>query len=497
MNKIKSFLIFTLLFSLLFCLPISKASAASASLSLTSNPTGAAVYRNGSYTYHVTPYLITGLTAGVTYALSLKKTGYVTKTASFKAVAGSTALTLTLSAMPTPPSLSLTSSPPGATVSVNGVKQASLTPCTFKNEVPGTHYALTFSKVGYVTQTVQSTATAVNASLTVVLKKILVLNVTSIPTGATVYINNVKQVSLTPCSITGYTYGTVLNFTLSKAGYLSSSQTFSTQVEGTSNISATLAIIPPPAPPAFVVIPAIQYASTTATESRAFAWTYAGTAYTWQVAAPESLLGLDRSVATYIGSFYTPPYTGISVPQNLSSIPSSLLAAMHQECYAGPVYADYVAYTQEPANAAYIGQLASTLATTAKTAGYDYFHEAEFILTFVEAAVPYTISGVPQLPVATLFAGGVCADKSILYISLLKALNYKVAFFLFMNYDASINHEQVGVAFTPTQVTSIHTPTPTPCPQNGKDYYSAECASTFYLLGDRSFNGPLIIYPVN
>jgi hypothetical protein len=66
-----------------------------------------------------------------------------------------------------------------------------------------------------------------------------------------------------------------------------------------------------------------------------------------------------------------------------------------------------------------------------------------------------------------------------------------------MNYDASVNHEAAGVAFTPAQVTSIHSPTPALCPQNGVNYYFAETASTYYLLGDRSFNGPLIIYPVN
>jgi len=399
--------------------------------------------------------------------------------------------------------LTLTSSPAGATVYINNLKQLSLTPYLFNKKIPGTRYTLTFSKPGYVSQTVQTTATTVNATVAVVLKKVLVLKVTSTPSGATVYINNVKQAGLTPCLITGYAYGAVLALKLSKTGYSPFSRTFSTPTAGTSNISAKLQRIPPvPSLPLVKtyngVVPALQYASTTATESRAFAWTYAGTAYTWQVAAPASLLELDRSVAVYINSFYTPPYTGIPVPQNISSIPSSLLQAMLQTCYAGPLYADYAAYTQEPSNVAYIGQLANALAAVAKAAGYDYFHTAEFILTFVQAAVPYTPSGVPQLPTSTLFAGGVCADKSILYVSLLKALNYKVAFLLFMNYAANLNHEAVGVAFTPGQETlAVKELTPLNCSQNGEHYYFAETTTQGWSLGTKSDTSTPLIYPLN
>jgi len=431
MNKAKSFLVFILLFGIFFGFPISKTSAASPSLRLTSTPAGAAIYKNGSSTYHVTPYTIPGLTAGTTYTFTLKKTGYVTKTASFKAVTGSTALTLPLSATP---SLNLTSSPSGATVYVNGVKQASLTPCTFNAAVAGTRYALTFSK----------------------------------------------------------------------AGYLPFSQTFAAQTEGTSNISAKLLLLPasPSIASPFVkkyniVIPAIQYASTTAPESKTFVWSYNEITYTWQVAAPASLLSLVRAQAAYVGTIYVPPYT--APQQNTLGISPSLLQAMLQECYAGPLFANFSAWTQEPTNVAYIGQLARTLATVAKTAGYDYFHTAEFLLAFVDTAIPYKVTITPQLPVLTLFDNGMCADKSILYASLLEALGYKVAFFLLPTVPGfgSATHEVVGVAFTSQQVTSAYALTPIYCSQNGYNYYYAETTSQSYLLGERSFSGTLIVYPLN
>lgn len=422
MNKAKSFLIFILLFSLLFCFSVPKASAAR-------------------------PYL------------------------------------------------RLTSTPAGATIYINKVRQPSLTPSTFKTFVPGTRYTLIFSKPGYVPQTIQITAPKVNSYLAVTLKKVLILKVTSSPTGATLYINNVKQAQLTPCTIKGYAYGAVLSLRLSKPGYLSFSRSFSTWTEGTSYISAKLRIIPPP-----TVVPALQYASTIATESKAFAWTYAGTSYTWKVAAPVSLLLFSRAQPLSLAKYFTSD--GTTQQALLAALPPVSLP-LFQENFPGSPYGSYIAWTQEPANTAYVKQLALRLDLAAKTASYDYFHEAEFILNFVEAAIPYKITPYEQLPVQTLFESGKCADKSILYASLLKALGYKVALFGFQNSNVALpGHEAVGVAFTKQQMTQKgFFPPSLPCAfytKNGLNYYFAETTEQKWLLGQRSYNLSFpIVYPLN
>lgn len=400
------------------------------------------------------------------------------------------------------PSLTLTSSPSGATVYINNLKQTKLTPCTFKNAVAGTRYALLFNKVGYVPQTIQSTATTTNTNVSVVLKKVLVLNITSSPSGATVYINNVKQAQLTPCQITSYASGTVLNLRLSKPGYLPFSKTFSTPLEGPSNISEKLLILPfPPVPVASAIssaaglVPAIQYASSTLPESKTFAWTYDKIDYTWSVAAPASLLTFDRSQTAINATFYSS--NSYSIQQSILSTASPLLQTMIQENMAGPNFANFVAWTQEPTNVAYVGQLARALDMAAKASGYDYFHEAEFILTFVQTAIPYVQTFMPELPTQTLFDAGDCKDKSILYTSLLEALGYRVAFFYFPNSDAVNGHEAVGVAFTTQQLPSAVLAPPTNYPQNGENYYFAETAAPGWLLGEPSYPQIPLIYPVN
>jgi len=202
------------------------------------------------------------------------------------------------------------------------------------------------------------------------------------------------------------------------------------------------------------IVPALQYPNSTLPESRTFAWTYDGTAYTWQVQAPAALLLYSRA---------HPSYT-----------PADPLL---QESFASSSYGATVAWNLEPTNLAYIKQLATNLNLSAKASGYDYFHEAEFILSFVQVAIPYISRTSQQLPVMTLFDGGVCVDKSILYVSILKALGYKVAL---LDFPAAY-HEVAGVAFTVPQLTQTAVfPVSSPCTfytKNGLNYYFADATS--------------------
>ena len=247
------------------------------------------------------------------------------------------------------------------------------------------------------------------------------------------------------------------------------------------------------------VVPALQYASTTATESKNFAWTYDGTAYTWKVEAPSSLLAFDRSQTAYVSTFF---HSSGNEQQTMLNASSPLLKSMIQENFTTSPYGNLAAWTTEPTNVAYVGQLASALDTAAKSSGYDYFHEAEFILSFVGMAIPYKITDFPELPAQTLFDSGDCAGKSILYASLLKSLGYKVALFGFPAADTTTaGHEAVGVAFTDNQMTQTAVfPTSTPLsyyPQNGENYYFAETTEPGWLLGERSIPESALVYPLN
>ena len=257
-----------------------------------------------------------------------------------------------------------------------------------------------------------------------------------------------------------------------------------------------------PAPPVVEssdgVVPALQYASTTATESKDFSWTYGGTAYTWKVEAPSSLLTFDRSQTAYVSTFF---HSSGNEQQSMLSVSTPLMKSMITECAADSPLGDYASWATEPANTKYVGQLASDLDTSAKASGYDYFHEAEFIQSFIGSAIPYEITFVPQLPTQTLFDSGDCASKSILYASILEALGYKVALFAFSPITGTTGHEAVGVAFTDKQMTQTAVfPASTPLsyyPQNGENYYFAETTAPGWLLGERSITESALVYPLN
>jgi hypothetical protein len=472
-------------------------------LNITSSPPGATVYINNVRQASLTPYTFKTAVPGTLYTVAFSKVGYVAQTTKITPTTTASAVAVILKKVLV---FNITSSPTGATVYINKVKQPKLTPYAFKTAVPGTSYTVTFSKVGYVAQTVQITAPSSNYNLSVVLKKALVLYVTSSPSGATVYVNNVKQASSTPCTITGYAYGTVLNLLLNKTGYLPYSKAFSIWTTSPSHISTKLLKMPTPSMPAPTIIkaydgvvPAVQYASTTATESKTFAWTYNGTAYTWNVQAPSSLLLSSRAWPLYLTSYFASPT--VAEQQALLGTLAPLQQTMLQECWQTS-YGDYVAYTLEPSNTAYIKQLALNLNLAAKASGYDYdyFHMAEFILNFVQTAIPYRItSSYQQLPAQTLFDGGQCVDKSILYASLLKALGYKVALFGFPYASGSTytGHETVGVAFATTQMTQTVGYQISYYSQNGRNYYFAEPSCAGYWLGLPSTPQIPLIYPLN
>jgi hypothetical protein len=132
----------------------------------------------------------------------------------------------------------------------------------------------------------------------------------------------------------------------------------------------------------------------------------------------------------------------------------------------------------EEKNYRFAGCMGESLSALA--AELDYFHRAEFVLSFIGGAIPYKVADV-QLPVQTLAENGDCDCKSILLAAILKNMGYRVALVEFPD------HFAVGIAFEDDQV-----------PSNrdllyydyegtkGTKYYFAETTTPGWRIGDAS-----------
>jgi len=241
-------------------------------------------------------------------------------------------------------------------------------------------------------------------------------------------------------------------------------------------------------------VPSLQYTSTTVTQGKTFAWNYGRNTYTWNVEVPSRLLTFDRSQTAYVNTFF---HSSGNTQQRMLSASTPILKSMIQEIYSTSPYGNLAAWTKEATNTYYVKKLALDLRAAAKSSGYDYFHEAEFILSFVGTAIPYKVTVNPQLPAQTLFEKGDCKGKSILYASILEVLGYKVALLAFSPIAGTTGHGAVGVAFTDQQMTQKGLRTTTSYPKNGKNYYFAETTTHGWLLGERSLTEPALVYPLN
>jgi hypothetical protein len=162
------------------------------SLNITSSPTGATVTVDGT-TYGTTPELVSGLSAG-SHSVGVSMTGYQTYSGTASVTAGTeTPVNVVLTPVsPTTGSLSITSSPSGATVTVDGTGYG-LTPVVVSGLSPGSH-TLELSLTGYQAYSGTATVTAgvqtpVNVVLTPVSPTTGSLSITSSPSGATVTVD--------------------------------------------------------------------------------------------------------------------------------------------------------------------------------------------------------------------------------------------------------------------------------------------------------------------
>lgn len=194
-------------------------SGAPSGIIITSSPSGAQVFVSGSYKGD-TPLDLTGMYAPGSYALEIKKDGYVTWSGSLVVRDGeTTSVTVTLE--PFTGSATIDSVPQGASIYFDG-NYYGMTPTTITEKTVGVHN-ITLKKDGYndwVSQIQVLKGKTVTITATLVQRTTPYegsLNIQSTPSGAEVYFNGDMK-GVTPLIVSGIAPGTY-TITLKKDGY--------------------------------------------------------------------------------------------------------------------------------------------------------------------------------------------------------------------------------------------------------------------------------------
>ncbi|MGA2917879.1 beta strand repeat-containing protein [Methanoregula sp.] len=216
------------------------------SISVTSTPAGASISIDGTDTGKVTPFTVDTLAPG-DHVVAVSLTGYTPDSQTVTVTAGSTAdADFQLVAIPTTGSISVTSTPSGAEVTIDGTDTGKVTPFTADSLTPGTH-TVAISLTGYtpdsqtVTVAAGSTATA-DFQLVLVLKTGS-LSVTSTPTGAAIAIDGADTGNTAPFTFSGIAEGDHL-VEVTLAGYQTANRTVTITAGSTATADFTLVAIP-------------------------------------------------------------------------------------------------------------------------------------------------------------------------------------------------------------------------------------------------------------
>jgi len=210
---------------------------------LSSVPSGAAVYIEGE-ARGTTPTTLTGVNEG-SHMVTFKKAGYQDFTAEIGVHVGET-IHYTATLEPEAPaggSISARSTPSGAAVYLDNVPRGT-TPTTITGVTAATH-TMKFTKSGYNDYT--TTVTVANGATTPVDVTLVAsapspsggsIAISSIPTGAAVYLDNVAR-GTTPTTLTGVTAATH-TVKVSLAGYQDVTKTVTVVAGQTTQVTATL-----------------------------------------------------------------------------------------------------------------------------------------------------------------------------------------------------------------------------------------------------------------
>jgi len=217
--------------------------------------------------------------------------------------------------------------------------------------------------------------------------------------------------------------------------------------------------------------------------TRDFSWDYNGFSYRWTVGAPIDLLNWDKSIQKTLNA-YVNSKSGYGQKMLLSSAPDNIKILINSR-----VSNNLVSWVIEDSNLKYTNFLAEILKDHAHKSKFDYFHTAEFALSFV-GSIPYEVQET-QLPAQTIIENGDCDCKSVLYASILLNMGYKVSL---LSYP---NHMAVGIAFEDNQVIgnklSFYN-------HNGTNYYYCETTTPGWGIGKLNNEMAVTtaaIYPIN
>lgn len=219
---------------------------------ITSSPSGAAVYFDGTYR-GTTPLTVEVSTTGTPgHTVRLVLSGYQEWTSYQPGNPGegeTIVVNAYLQPVQTYGSITVTSSPSGATAVLDGA-QSMVTPCTFHNVVPGTH-TIQVTKSGYqawsTTTTVEAGRnTQVFASLTPATQAPGSIYVTSVPAGAGVYVDGTYY-GPSPQLASGLSPG-YHQVRISLSGFQDWVGNVMVRSGETTRISQTLSVTPTPSP---------------------------------------------------------------------------------------------------------------------------------------------------------------------------------------------------------------------------------------------------------
>jgi diacylglycerol kinase family enzyme len=217
------------------------------SISVSSSPSGAAIYLDGSYR-GTTPQVLSSVTKG-SHVIELNLAGYNERSSTVSVTAGQTTYiswTLTPNAQPTTGAISVSSSPGGAAIYVDSMYEGttpSSGPFVIPNLAAGSH-TVKATLSGYQDQ---QTTVNVNSGQTSPVSFNLAssggqtgtVDVSSVPSGAGVYLNN-EYKGITPITVPGLAPGQY-TVTLELAGYQDFSTTATVTAGGTSSVVGQLA----------------------------------------------------------------------------------------------------------------------------------------------------------------------------------------------------------------------------------------------------------------
>ncbi|WFN33774.1 PEGA domain-containing protein [Methanogenium sp. S4BF] len=240
-----------------------QAQATYGTLSVSSSPSNANIYLDGSYK-GTTPRTIGGLSQGA-HTLEITMPGYQEWTNTVQIHSNQVSyVTATLAADPqtTTGSISVTSNPSYASVYIDGVYYGTTNPgqALMANSIAAGSHVVKVTLSGYddsvSTVTVNSgQTTTVSANLAGGSSGNGAIDITSSPTGATVYLNNVNK-GITPVTLSDLIPGSY-TVTLQLSGYSTWSEVAQVNSGATSYVSASLAPTPTatqsPAPMAAVI----------------------------------------------------------------------------------------------------------------------------------------------------------------------------------------------------------------------------------------------------